>query len=204
MTKAFALAVTIACAAMISPAEARPHKPGVHKAKVYKAARAPRAGHRRAVRHKAGRHWRSRPSAQAPTAAGCSEWQSERFGCGGVSSHSIAAHPPRRRSGLVTIDTAAGISITVSASAAPAFQGFIADLVDQGYRPQKIHCYARGGHVRNSNHYWGGACDFDQRGWNKTARPMYRVRELAAKWGLRDGCTFRDCGHVDVPRYAAR
>lgn len=48
------------------------------------------------------------------------------------------------------------------------------------------------------------ACDIDQTGWNKTAGPMYRAKALAAKWGLRDGCTFRDCGHVDItPRMAA-
>jgi hypothetical protein len=29
---------------------------------------------------------------------------------------------------------------------------------------------------------------------------MYHVGALARKWGLRDGCTFSDCGHVDVPR----
>lgn len=113
-----------------------------------------------------------------------------------------AANLGRFSSHLVAVGTAAGIPIIVAASVAPAFRGFIADLVGRGYRPRQIHCYARYGHVRHSNHYWGGACDFDQRGWNKTARPMYRVRDLAAKWGLRDGCTFRDCGHIDVYRYA--
>jgi hypothetical protein len=26
---------------------------------------------------------------------------------------------------------------------------------------------------------------------------MYHVGDLAAKWGLRDGCSFGDCGHID-------
>jgi hypothetical protein len=53
--------------------------------------------------------------------------------------------------------------------------------------------------VKRSRHYSGNACDFDQTGWNRTARVMYRVGDLAAKWGLRNGCSFGDCGHVDVP-----
>lgn len=105
--------------------------------------------------------------------------------------------------GLVTVATAAGINITVAPSFAPKIQGFIADLVARGYRPSRIRCHARGGHVRGSFHYSGEACDFNQRGWGKTDGPMYRVADLAAKHGLRDGCTFRDCGHIDAgTRYA--
>ena len=104
------------------------------------------------------------------------------------------------RSGMVVVQTAAGIPIQVASAYADRFQGLISDLVASGYRPRTIHCHATGGHVRNSNHYRGAACDIDQRGWNRTAGPMYRVAGLAAKWGLRDGCSFRDCGHVDVPQ----
>lgn len=99
---------------------------------------------------------------------------------------------------LVTVQTAAGIAITVAPDFAPKIEGFIRDVVSIGYRPKQIHCYARGGHVSHSLHYVGEACDFDQRGWGKTAGPMYRVREIASRWGLRDGCEFRDCGHIDA------
>jgi hypothetical protein len=102
--------------------------------------------------------------------------------------------------GLVTVQTAAGIAITVASSVASQFQGFISDLVAGGYRPRQIHCNARGGHVAHSNHYWGGACDIDQTARGRTASRMYHVADIAAKWGLRDGCTFRDCGHVDAAR----
>lgn len=106
--------------------------------------------------------------------------------------------------GLVTIQTAAGIPIRVASDFAPKIEGFIRDIVAMGYRPGKIHCYARGGHVSHSLHYSGHACDFDQHGWGKTASTMYRVAALASRWGLRDGCTFRDCGHIDAgfaPRF---
>lgn len=103
---------------------------------------------------------------------------------------------------LITISTAGG-SITVSAGHASKFRGFIADVHARGFRGP-IKCYARGGHVRGSLHYRGEACDFAQRGWNKTHRLMYRVRDLAAKWGLRDGCSFRDCGHIDTGARLAR
>jgi hypothetical protein len=101
--------------------------------------------------------------------------------------------------GLVTVATAAGIPITIAGSMAARFQGFIADLVARGYRPRQIHCHANSGHVSRSNHYWGGACDFDQHGWGRTASAMYHVADLAGRWGLRDGCAFRDCGHIDLP-----
>jgi hypothetical protein len=110
--------------------------------------------------------------------------------------------------GLVTVATAAGIDITVSQTMAPKMQAFIADLMETGYRPKKIHCFARGGHVHGSRHYSGNACDFDQRGWGKTATMMYHVSVLAQLHGLRDGGSFRDWGHIDDglplsrPRYA--
>jgi hypothetical protein len=106
---------------------------------------------------------------------------------------------------LITVSTAAGIDITVAPSFASAIQGFIADAVAAGYRPTRISCYSLShSHVRRSLHKIGEACDFNQHGWNKTDRFMYRVRHLAAKWGLRDGCSFRDCGHIDAGRAVAR
>jgi hypothetical protein len=105
--------------------------------------------------------------------------------------------------GMIKVSTAAGIDVVVAPAFAPKIKGFIAGLVARGYRPRRIHCWApRGTHVRRSLHYPGKACDFDQRGWNKTARTMYRIGALAAKWGLRDGCSFRrsDCGHIDAGR----
>jgi len=110
--------------------------------------------------------------------------------------------------GLVTVPTAAGIDITVSKAMAAKMQAFIEDLMEVGYKPKQIHCFARRGHVRGSRHYSGNACDFDQRGWGKTAEMMYHVSVLAALHGLRDGGSFRDWGHIDDglplsrPRYA--
>jgi hypothetical protein len=106
---------------------------------------------------------------------------------------------------LITVPTAAGIDVTVAPSFAKSIQGFIADAVAAGYRPRRIKCYSRShSHVRHSLHFSGQACDFNQHGWGKTDRFMYHVRALAAKWDLRDGCTFRDCGHIDAGRQIAR
>ena len=110
--------------------------------------------------------------------------------------------------GLVTVATAAGIDITLSEKMAPKMQAFIADLMEIGYKPKQIYCFARRGHVRGSRHYTGNACDFDQRGWGKTANMMYHVSVLAKVHDLRDGGSFRDWGHIDDglplsrPRYA--
>ena len=95
------------------------------------------------------------------------------------------------------IETKAG-PIVVASNYADKFKGLIADFVDAGYHPRAIGCFARGGHVANSRHYLGEACDFDQTGWGKTTRFMY-THEAAAiihKWGFTNGCSFRDCGHV--------
>ena len=108
----------------------------------------------------------------------------------------------------MTVATAAGIDITLSEKMAPKMQAFIADLMEIGYKPKQIHCFARRGHVRGSRHYSGNACDFDQRGWGKTAKMMYHVSVLAKLHDLRDGGSFRDWGHIDDglplsrPRYA--
>jgi hypothetical protein len=102
---------------------------------------------------------------------------------------------------LVTVNSAAG-SITVNAAHASQFVGAIADLVAAGFRGP-VHCYARGGHVRHSLHYTGEACDFAQTGRNRVASGagvMYHAHAILARWGLRDGCTFHDCGHADTGR----
>ncbi|MGD9766597.1 MAG: hypothetical protein AB7U62_03055 [Pseudolabrys sp.] len=98
--------------------------------------------------------------------------------------------------GLVTIHTAAG-PVTVAPDFAPKISGFIGDVVARGFSG-RVKCFSLSkSHVPGSLHFSGNACDFAQRGWNKTVAVMYRVRDLAAKWGLRDGCSFRDCGHID-------
>jgi hypothetical protein len=119
-------------------------------------------------------------------------------------------HASRRRSnrsavrgggGMVTVSSAAG-PITVASHLAGKFQALIADFVANGYTPQRVGCLAHGGHVAHSRHYAGAACDFDQRGWGKTADFMYHAHALIAKHGLRDGCSFGDCGHVDDGQFA--
>ena len=102
----------------------------------------------------------------------------------------------------------AGIPITVASHLAWQFQALIADFVAAGYRPRHIGCFARGGHVRHSRHYVGAACDFDQRGWGKTAAFLYtaRAHQIIEAHGFRDGREFRDQGHVDdgATRYVRR
>lgn len=95
---------------------------------------------------------------------------------------------------LVHAQTKAGV-ITVNQDWAWRFVGFINALP---YIPRHIGCYAAGGHVTYSWHHVGGACDIDQARRNVTSHAMYHVHALARHWGLRDGCTFHDCGHVDV------
>lgn len=104
--------------------------------------------------------------------------------------------------GLITVSTAAG-PVTVAPSFAQKIVPFIADVVARGFRG-RVNCYANKGHVSGSLHYRGQACDFAQRGWGKTVAPMYHVADLAAKHGLRDGCSFRDCGHIDSGQMLAR
>ena len=98
---------------------------------------------------------------------------------------------------IVAVETAANITIRVADSLATQFKGFIKDLVEDGYTPKRINCFASSGHVTFSRHYVGAACDFDQRCWGCTVPQMHRVSALTKKWGLRDGCSFGDCGHID-------
>lgn len=106
---------------------------------------------------------------------------------------------------IVTVGTAAGIKIHVAPSFARPIEGFIADLKARGYVPKHIGCYSWGkSHVRHSLHHSGQACDFDQCGWGCAPRIMHHVADLARKWGLRDGCSFGDCGHIDSGSRRAR
>jgi hypothetical protein len=98
--------------------------------------------------------------------------------------------------GMVRIQTAAG-PITVASHLADRFQALIADFVAHGYKPRNVGCLANGGHVPNSRHYSGAACDFDQRGWGLTHPFMYHAHDIIKRHGFRDGCSFNDCGHVD-------
>lgn len=97
--------------------------------------------------------------------------------------------------GLVRVATAAG-PIEVNSGIADRMVGFIAEVWARGFRGA-VHCYAPVGHVYMSTHHSGGGCDFAQRARGRTHSVMYRVADVAARWGLRDGCSFRDCGHVD-------
>jgi hypothetical protein len=139
----------------------------------------------------------SSSSAAATAATGSSAKRAARRSSSRVGQARGGERRAAARDGYVTIDTAAGIAITVASEFAPKIQGFIADVVASGYHPKKIHCAAGGGHVAHSLHYVGRACDFDQRGWGLTARFMYHVSALAEKWGLRDGKEFADSGHID-------
>jgi hypothetical protein len=94
------------------------------------------------------------------------------------------------------VQTAAG-KIHVAAHLAERFRGMISEFVAHGYKPRRVGCYATGGHVPNSRHYHGAACDFDQSGWGRTVNFMYHAGAIIRKYGFRDGCSFNDCGHVD-------
>jgi hypothetical protein len=98
--------------------------------------------------------------------------------------------------GMVIVKTLAG-PITVASHLAERFRALIADFVAAGYKPRRVGCLAHGGHVPNSRHYHGAACDFDQSGWGRTTNFMYHARAIIKKHGFRDGCSFNDCGHVD-------
>ncbi len=104
--------------------------------------------------------------------------------------------------GLIHEKTAAG-AITVAADAAEKFKGLIDSLKAIGFHGD-VHCYASGGHVTHSLHSTGHACDFAQTGKNKTVSIMYHSGALIRSFGLRDGCSFGDCGHVDTGLAAER
>jgi hypothetical protein len=102
---------------------------------------------------------------------------------------------------MVTVKTAFGFNITVHPAYAGKFQKFFALLKERGYKvPANItKCWApRGTHVAGSNHYIGAACDI-QKGWNRGPHFVYHMNDIVQA-GLYNGCSFRDCGHVEAVR----
>lgn len=119
--------------------------------------------------------------------------------------HTHYAHDSQRqevstRGGLTHERLDSGQTIVVAARFASRFTGFLNALYHQYGRLPAIGCYSPTGHMRNSLHHWGGACDVGQSARNRAWAPMYHVAALAARFGLTDGCSWRhpDCGHVDV------
>lgn len=102
--------------------------------------------------------------------------------------------------GLTRVKLDSGQVITVAAAYAGRFAGFLNALYRREGHLPAIGCYAPRGHMRHSLHHWGGACDVGQRARNVAWAPMYHVSDLAAEFGLTDGCGWHhpDCGHVDV------
>ncbi|MGA9054003.1 MAG: hypothetical protein WB422_21790, partial [Pseudolabrys sp.] len=95
-----------------------------------------------------------------------------------------------------------GFNITVHPAYASKFQKFFALLKERGYKvPANItKCWApHGTHVAGSNHYIGAACDI-QTGWNRGPEFVYHMNDIVKQAGLYNGCTFRDCGHVEAVR----
>src|SRR5262249_969974 len=115
------------------------------------------------------------------------------------------AHSPVDANGnslMVTVQTAYGFNITVHPAYASKFQKFFALLKERGYKvPANItRCWApQGTHVPGSNHYIGAACDI-QTGWNRGPEFVYHMNDIVTQAGLYNGCTFRDCGHVEAVR----
>jgi hypothetical protein len=102
--------------------------------------------------------------------------------------------------GVVTIATAAN-PITVASTIAGPMRDLVADLVAHGFRGS-VACQASG-HMPHSLHHTGEACDFAQLSRNVVAPGaaiMYHASDIIAAHGLRDGCSFHDCGHVDSGR----
>ena len=103
----------------------------------------------------------------------------------------------QRTSTLTTFVTVSGHKLTVATHLVSRWDALVADFVAAGYRPRHISCFAKGGHIPNSRHYYGAACDFDQYGRGLTVPFMYHAHSIIVKHGFRDGCDFNDCGHVD-------
>jgi hypothetical protein len=111
--------------------------------------------------------------------------------------------------GLTRVALDNGHVIVVASRYADRFRGFLNALYHRYGSLPDVQCYSSG-HMRNSLHHWGGACDVGQRARNVAWRAMYHVGSLAAEYGLTDGCIWRhpDCGHVQIGggqhRYASR
>src|SRR5690348_13821616 len=103
------------------------------------------------------------------------------------------------RNNTVERMTAYGIRICVDPRFAERFLIFFASLKARGVKVTEIVCQAYG-HAPGSNHIGGGACDVNQRRKNVTIPAMYHAGDLIRAAGLYDGCSFRDCGHVEAMR----
>jgi hypothetical protein len=100
---------------------------------------------------------------------------------------------------LVYAHTKLGHTYLVDQRNAWRFTGFINQLESEGRPIRFLGCFSRWGHVHHSLHHTGNACDIEQTGWGRTSYArMYRIRWMAHRWGLRDGCEFGDCGHIDT------
>ena len=103
---------------------------------------------------------------------------------------------------MVTVQTAYGFNITIHPAYASKFLRLFVLLKDRGYKvPANItKCWTpRGTRVAGSNHYIGAACDI-QTGWNRGPTFVYHMRDIIKQAGLYDGCSFRDCGHIEAVR----
>jgi len=104
---------------------------------------------------------------------------------------------------MVQVVTVQGFKLTVHPAYAHKFLRFFEILEQNHVRVPKelVGCYARGHHVRGSNHYIGAACDI-QSTWNGTIPALYTKE--ADRWireaGLYNGCSFGDCGHIEAVR----
>ncbi len=98
--------------------------------------------------------------------------------------------------GMTRVKIANGQTIRCDVRFCDQFVALVADLCEMGHCPKSVICFALH-HKPGSNHDGGGACDIDQRGRNKTSKFMYHSGALIKKHGLFDGCSFRDCGHVE-------
>lgn len=98
---------------------------------------------------------------------------------------------------LARIPSPVGGTVNVNKSAAASFEGFLKDLAATGYKFKSVGGYNLRnirGSSRLSQHAWGNAIDINPtdnpQGGNKSDMPA-NVGQLAAKWGLKWGGTFR-------------
>ena len=138
-----------------------------------------------------GSHRRSTLDANGSVAPSMSERTLS--GYANQPAHTVSPSEAGRR-GLVTVDVAGGHRITVSQAFSAPVTALIADLDAKGYRFTRIKCFANHGeghHKSKSNHWNGDACDFFG---------SHPPAEITRAHGLRSGCDFHDCMHVDNAR----
>ena len=102
--------------------------------------------------------------------------------------------------GLTRAKLDSGQVIVVATTYESRFVGFLNAVYHREGSLPDVECYSPTGHMRNSLHHWGGACDVGQRSRNVAWKAMYHIGDLAREYGLTDGCIWHnpDCGHVDV------